>query len=60
MGTIKRDDIVAAWIDGKLVCKKCIIQEEWDILKDKDDFVLKSDRDKTDDLMFCDRCEERF
>ncbi|MGB7296808.1 MAG: hypothetical protein WBC70_14580 [Candidatus Aminicenantales bacterium] len=59
MGTIRRVEIVAASIDEWLICEKCITKEEWDALTE-DDFVLESERDKTDDLMFCDRCKKRI
>ena len=55
MGVIKREDVVASWVDGQLVCADC--------LQDKDEetsFLTEEDIDSSDDIYVCDRCQKRI
>jgi len=59
MSIIKTDDIAGARLENLLVCSDCITDEEWTGLKEEE-IVTRREVDDSEDLFFCDRCEERL
>jgi hypothetical protein len=57
MGAIKIEDIAGYNLNGKIVCCKCVTDEERN--EAKEDEII-TDRDLEDTVYWCDRCGEQL
>jgi hypothetical protein len=59
MSQMKTEEIVAVRVDGDLVCRDCLADDEQDF--ELDDVLTSNQKDHRDDtLFFCDRCGSRL
>jgi hypothetical protein len=58
MGFIKVEDIDGVCLEGQIVCRICIEDEEWKEFSELE-IILNTDEDY-ERLYFCDRCGERL
>lgn len=59
MGTIEEEDVIGVMIGGKVICKDCVEDEDWNAAKETD-FLTKTQFADTEDLVFCDACREKL
>ena len=64
MSIFKKEDAVGARFDTggggvEIVCEECMTKEDWKGLE-QEEIIDREEKEKDDDLYFCDRCKKQF
>ena len=64
MSIFKKEDVVGARFDTggggvEIVCEECMTKEDWEELE-QEEIIDREEKEKDDDLYFCDRCKKQF
>jgi len=59
MSVVNREEIMAVFVNGDVVCKKCLEPFEEAEMVEEDIINLK-DIEKNERIFFCDRCKKRL
>ncbi len=59
MGVIYAPEVVALRVSGKIVCRECWTDDEWNKFKEED-AILQSEVEDEEIIFFCDRSGHRL
>ena len=59
MAKIPFDEIAGQYVNGQIVCRECVTEDELTNLEE-DEVITRQSIEDAEETFFCDRCKERL